>query len=179
MKLTDDAEHRYRKQQYLDAARPIEGVELVDLRRFHDDGGSMTELARLADGSIRGLAGFRLAQINYSTLTPGSVKAFHLHKAQTDVWYVPPEDRVLLVLADVRDGSPTAGSRMRLLLGDTRSALVKIPPGVAHGCRNVGAATARIVYFTDLLFSPDPQTTDEGRLPWDWLGPELWEASRE
>ncbi len=179
MKLSDDVQRLYRKQDYLGPAKPIEGVELVELRRFHDDGGSMTELARLAEGTIRGLAGFRLAQINYSTIEPGSIKAFHLHGVQTDVWYVPPEDRILLVLADVRDGSESVGARMRLVLGDTRSTLVRIPPGVAHGCRNVGRATARIVYFTDVLFSPDPQATDEGRLPWDWLGPEIWEMSRE
>ena len=125
------------------------------------------------------LAGFRLAQINYSTIEPGAIKAFHLHRVQTDVWYVPPEDRVLLVLADARDGAESEAQRMRLVLGDTRSALVRIPPGVAHGCRNIGRAPARIVYFTDVLFSADPQTTDEGRLAWDWLGAEIWETPKE
>lgn len=139
----------------------------------------MTELARLEDGVVGGLPGFRAAQINYSTVEPGVVKAFHVHRVQTDLWYVPPEDRVLLVLVDLRKGSPTEGARLRLLLGDTRSLLVRVPPGVAHGCRNVGRAPARIVYFTDLHFSPEPQTTDEGRLPWDLLGAEIWDPAKE
>ena len=179
MKLSDDAEARYRKQDYTSKRPSIDGVELVELRRFSDDAGSMTELGRLVDGRLRELKGFQVAQVSYSTLAPGAIKAFHVHHAQTDVWYVPPEDRILLVLVDVRKGSPTEGNRLRTMLGDGRSLLVRIPPGVAHGCRNLGTASGRVVYFTDLHFSPEPDKTDEGRLPWDYLGPEVWDPARE
>ncbi len=179
MKLSDGAEARYRKQDYTHREPPIQGVEVVELKRFSDDGGSMTEIARLVGGRFEGLDGFSVAQVNYSTLEPGATKAFHVHRTQTDVWYVPPEDRVLLVLADIRKGSPTEGGRMRILLGDVRSLLVLIPPGVAHGCRNLGRTAARILYLTDLHFSPEPDQTDEGRLPWDFLGPEVFEIARE
>jgi len=179
MKLSDAAEAKYRKQDYTQRRAPIQGVEIVELRRWHDDGGSMTELGRLVEGRLEGLGGFSLAQINYSTLEPGGIKAFHVHRIQTDVWFVPPDDRVLLVLADVRKGSLTEGGRMRIVLGDTRSLLVRIPPGVAHGCRNLGQSTARIVYFTDLPFSAEPETTDEGRLPWDFLGPDVFDLVRD
>ena len=54
------------------------------------------------------LCGLPLVDLVFSTLDPGIIKAFHLHKQQRDVWFVPPEDRVLLVLVDVRDDSPTA-----------------------------------------------------------------------
>lgn len=179
LKLTDGAEAAYRKQDYTSPKPSIEGVSIVELKRFGDDGGSMTELARLEDGRLLGMQGFSAAQINYSTLEPGAIKAFHLHRFQTDVWYVPAEDRVLLVLADLRQGSRTSGARLRIVLGDSRSLLVRIPPGVAHGCRNLGASTARIVYFTDRHFAPAPDETDEGRLPWDFLGADLWERTRE
>jgi dTDP-4-dehydrorhamnose 3,5-epimerase len=178
VKLTPDAEQEYRLQDYEPRA-PIEGVEVVTLRRFNDDTGSMLELGRLQDGELTGVAGFRPAQVNYSTLEPGAIKAFHLHRRQTDVWFVPEHDRVLLVLVDVRDGSPTAGESRRLMLGDGRSALVRIPPGVAHGCRNLGSAAARILYFVDRPFSSDPADCDEGRLPWDQFGAALWEPSRD
>ncbi len=179
MKLTDEAEGRFRKQDYTRAKPTIEGVRVVELRRFHDDGGSMTELGRLQGGRLDGVDGFTIAQINYSTLEPGAIKAFHVHRVQTDIWYVPPEDRMLFVLADVRKGSSTEAARMRLILGDARSLLVVVPPGVAHGCRNLGRVAARIVYFTDLQFSPEPDRTDEGRLPWDFLGADVWELTRE
>jgi dTDP-4-dehydrorhamnose 3,5-epimerase len=161
------------------AARPrIDGVEIVELTRFADDGGSMTELTRLVDGTPKALAGFTLRQINFSEIEPGAIKAFHLHARQTDVWYVPPSDRLLLILHDVRKGSATDGVTMRFMLGAGASRLVRIPAGVAHGVRNLGAATGRIVYFTDVHFSPDPVDCDEGRLPWDYLGAEAWDMTR-
>ncbi len=178
MKLTRQAEQLYRVQDY--GRQPaIEGVGIHDLERHADDAGSLTELARLEGGRVPALGDFVVAQVTYSTLEPGSIKAFHVHRRQTDVWFVPPADRVLLVLVDVREDSPTAGTRQRLVLGDGRSRLVRIPPGVAHGCRNLGPAPATIVYFTDVAFSPDPAKTDEGRLPWDFAGAEVWERPRE
>jgi dTDP-4-dehydrorhamnose 3,5-epimerase len=87
--------------------------------------------------------------------------------------------RVVLVLVDVRAGSPTEKIVTKLILGDGQSLLVRIPPGVAHGCRNVGSKTARIVYMTDVHFSPDPGETDEGRLPWDFVGADIWEPAKE
>lgn len=161
-------------QDYSGAKR-IAGVEIVDLQRFNDDGGSITELGRLTAGVHAQLPGFECRQINYSEMEPGAVKAFHMHHRQTDVWYVPPCDRLLLVLHDCRDGSPTEGQTMRFVLGDGRSRLVRIPPGVAHGARNIGRAPGRIIYMVDVQFSPDPADCDEGRLPWDYLGAEVWE----
>jgi dTDP-4-dehydrorhamnose 3,5-epimerase len=157
---------------------PIDGVQLVDLKRFNDDGGSITELGRLSAGAHAQLPGFVCKQVNYSEMTPGVVKAFHLHQRQTDVWYVPPCDRLLLVLHDCRAGSPTEGQTMRFVAGDGKDRLVRIPPGVAHGARNIGTATGRILYMVDVQFSTTPGECDEGRLPWDHLGAEIWEIVR-
>jgi dTDP-4-dehydrorhamnose 3,5-epimerase len=184
MELTPDAKRAFHFQSYGPApggrgdAPVIQGVEVVELKRHADDGGSMTELARLTGAEPQALAGFTLRQVNYSEIEPGVIKAFHLHARQTDVWYVPPSDRVLVVLIDVRKGSGTEGARHRLMLGSGSSRLLRIPPGVAHGARNLGRATARIVYFTDVHFSPEPATCDEGRLPWDYAGPDVWEPAR-
>jgi dTDP-4-dehydrorhamnose 3,5-epimerase len=111
-------------------------------------------------------------------MAPGTIKAYDLHARQTDLWYVPPSDRMLVVLLDVRQGSPTEGARMRLVLGDGTSRLLRIPPGVAHGVRNLAASAGRVVYLTDLQFSPEPASCDEGRLPWDFAGAEVWEVTR-
>ncbi|HBH04848.1 MAG TPA: dTDP-4-dehydrorhamnose 3,5-epimerase [Candidatus Rokubacteria bacterium] len=177
MELTPPAKRAFQLQSYGGAAS-IDGVALVGLTRHHDEGGSMTELARLTAGRAGALPGFEVRQVNYSELAPGAVKAFHLHVRQTDVWYVPPTDRMLVVLLDVRQGSPTEGARLRLVLGDGISRLLRIPPGVAHGVKNLGTATGRVLYFTDVHFSPEPSTCDEGRLPWDFAGAEIWEPTR-
>jgi dTDP-4-dehydrorhamnose 3,5-epimerase len=177
MEWSPQAKRVFEVQSY--APRPrIEGVEIVDLTRFADDGGSITELARLVDGTPKALPGFTLRQINFSEIEPGAIKAFHLHARQTDVWYVPPRDRLLLILHDVRKGSGSDGVTMRFMLGAGMSRFVRIPPGVAHGVRNLGAAAGHIIYFTDLHFSPDPSDCDEGRLPWDYLGAEAWDMTR-
>ena len=177
MEWSPQAKQAFQTQSY--APRPpIDGVEIVPLTRHHDDGGSMTELARLVDGTPKGLAGFTVRQINFSEVEPGAIKAFHLHARQTDVWFVPPSDRLLLILVDVRKGSRTEGASMRIMLGAGASRLVRIPPGVAHGARNLGEATGRIIYFTDVHFSPEPSECDEGRLPWDYLGADVWDVTR-
>jgi dTDP-4-dehydrorhamnose 3,5-epimerase len=176
--FNERAQERYLVQDYT-AKRRIEGVELVELKRFNDDGGSMTELGRLEGGLHRDLPGFTVRQVNFSTLDPLAIKAFHLHKRQTDVWYVPPTDKLLLVLADLRKGSPTEGTLMRMILGDGNSRLVRIPPGVAHGCRNLRPATpCQILYFVDVQFSTAADC-DEGRIPWDFFGADLWDVARE
>ena len=179
MKLDRDVQAIFRVQDY--GARPgIDGVQYTLLRRFNEQGGAMTELSRFPAGGVHdAFPPFRIAQLNYSVIEPGVMKAFHLHRRQTDIWFVPPEDRVLLVLVDVREGSPDVRTAMKLMLGDGNSVLVKIPPGVAHGCKNLGDRPARILYMTDVEFSPDPAATDEGRLPWDLIGPEIWEPAKD
>ena len=177
MELVPEAEARYAVQQYGESTK-IEGVELIDLKRHSDDGGALTELARLNSGEVEGLPGFKAAQVNYTEMDPGVIKAFHLHPHQTDVWFVPPDSKLLLVLADVRKHSASSGNRMRLIMGDGRSRLVRIPPGVAHGVRNLSRERGRIVYFVDHIFDANPETTQEGRLPWDFLGSEIWEVER-
>ena len=177
MDFSRDAKRAFHVQAY-GPPPVIEGVALVPLTRHTDDGGALTELARLTDGHAAGLDGFTVRQINFSELAPGAIKAFHLHVRQTDVWYVPPGDRMLIVLLDVRHGSTTEGACLRFVLGDGASRLLRIPPGVAHGVRNVGTQPGRVVYLTDLHFSPEPSTSDEGRLPWDFAGPEVWEVTR-
>ena len=177
MNLTPDAKRAFQVQSY-GSAPIIEDVRIVDLKRHTDDGGSMTELARLLDGHPEAFVDFTVRQINYSEVEPGAIKAYHLHQRQTDVWYVPPSDRMLLVLIDVRQGAKTEGTRMRFTLGGGASRLVRIPPGVAHGVRNLAPATGRIIYFTDVHFSPEPSTCDEGRLPWDYAGAEIWDVTR-
>lgn len=175
--FNDRASSSYGVQDY-GPRTEIEGVEIVRLRRFNDDGGSMTELGRLENGSHASVPGFQVRQVNYSVMEPLAIKAFHLHKRQTDVWFVPPSDKILLVLADVRAGSATEGLVRRLVLGDGNPFLVRIPPGVAHGAKNLRpAAPSTIVYFVDLHFSVGSDC-DEGRIPWDHFGAQVWEVER-
>lgn len=177
MKLTDDARSSLYIQDYLSKPK-IEGVEIIPLRRFNDEGGSLTELGRFTDGKLDNQS-FSLAQINYSELDPGMIKAFHIHERQTDIWFVPPGDKMLLILIDQRSDSESCGVKMRIILGDCKSQLVTIPAGVAHGCKNVSDRTARVIYFVNQKFAADAGVCDEKRLPWDYFGPEIWDTPKE
>ena len=159
IELSDAAKRAFALQHY-GPAREIDGVQVVELKRFTDDGGSFMELARLQQGMPAALPGFECRQVNYSEMDPGVIKAFHLHRRQTDVWFVPPDDKMLVVL------------------GDGQSRLLRIPPGVAHGVKNLAASRGRIIYFVDVQFSPDPDQTEEGRLPWDFAGADIWDVTR-
>src|SRR5256712_13236490 len=104
MEFTPQAKRAFHMQSY-EPGPSIDGDELVELKRFADDAGTLTELARLSDGRAAALAASALRQINYSQLSPRAIKAIHLHTRQTDIRYVPPGDRVLVVLDDVRHAS--------------------------------------------------------------------------
>ena len=177
MKLIEKAEKSYNIQDYA-KKKMIDGVKVLDLKRFTDDGGSFTEIARLQNSEIEGIPGFIVKQVNFSVIAPEVIKAFHLHKKQSDVWYIPPSDKILLYLADLREDSNTKNIGMRLVLGDGKSQLVLIPPGVAHGCKNISTSAAQIIYFNDYQFSTELAECDEGRLPWNFFGEKIWEIEK-
>src|SRR5713101_2763850 len=177
IELSDTAKRAFAQQTY-GPAPEIDGVQLVELKRVTDDGGSFMELARLQQGMPAALPGFECRQVNYSEMDPGVIKAFHLHRRQTDVWFVPPDDKMLVVLLDVRAHTKSHGAQRRIVLGDGQSRLLRIPPGVAHGVKNLAPSRGRIIYFVDVQFSPDPDQTEEGRLPWDFAGADIWNVAR-
>lgn len=151
----------------------IAGVEVTPLRLMTDDGGVFTELLRVdGQGNMQLKPELRLAQVNFSRVLPGAIKAFHLHLHQEDVWFVPPEDRLLLGMVDVREDSPTYQQRMRMILGGGHAKLVCIPRGVAHGVANLWNTPGQIIYFINDQFSLDQP--DELRLPWDLCGADFW-----
>ncbi|MBI4861955.1 MAG: dTDP-4-dehydrorhamnose 3,5-epimerase family protein [Candidatus Riflebacteria bacterium] len=161
-----------KRQDY--SRRPsIEGLRLVELRRFLEDGGSFCELMRLEKGLPEELADFEIAQINYSDLEPGAIKAWHLHFGQDDLWFVPPMHKLVAGLRDLRKRSPTCGNTVRMVLGDGKGQLLFIPRGVAHGVANLTVQRQILIYFVNRRFCPDDP--DEHRLDPFAFGPEIWQ----
>jgi dTDP-4-dehydrorhamnose 3,5-epimerase len=160
------------------ASQPaIEGVEIIPLRQMSDDGGDFMELVRLSpNGELQAKPGMHVTQVNFSRVLRGAIKAFHLHFSQEDVWFVPPTDRLIVGLVDVRKGSPTFEQRMRLILGAGQARMVYIPRGVAHGAANPWAEPAQLMYFVNQQFSLEKP--DERRLPWDLCGADFWSVTK-
>lgn len=155
----------------------IEGVQLLSLNHFVDDGGAFAEIARLdEEGNLQLLPHFKVRQTNYSVMLPGVIKAFHLHYNQEDVWFVMPYDRVLVGLFDAREKSPTYKTTMRFVMGAGKAQLLYLPRGVAHGLANVWQNPSTLVYFVNQHFNAD--CPDEHRLPWNILGDNFWEIHK-
>lgn len=151
---------------------PIEGVVLKELVTNPDERGFFREIIRVTDPFFS--EGF--GQWSHSLTHAGVIKAWHIHHKQVDWWYVPT-GVLKVVLHDLRTGSPTRGKTMELLLGEGQSPQVlRIPPGVAHGCKCL-SGPAHLFYATSRIYDP----SDEGRLAhddpgigYDWLkGPPI------
>jgi dTDP-4-dehydrorhamnose 3,5-epimerase len=132
----------------------IQGVVVKQLTTHADERGFFREIIRETDDFFD-----HFGQWSHSLMYPGSAKAWHIHRIQTDWWYAIGALKVALY--DMRDDSPTKGELMQFMMGDRDAACVKIPPGVAHGCRAL--ELTHLLYVTSSVYNPD----DEGRLPHD------------
>ncbi len=150
----------------------IAGVQFKDLVTHPDRRGFFREILRNTDDVMAD--GF--AQLSHSLMYNGVTKAWHWHRKQTDLWYVPIG--VLRVgLHDQRENSPTHGESMDFLMGENQPAqVVRIPPGVIHGCQTV-QGPAHLIYVTSHTYDPDDELRvahDDPAIGFDWLsGPPI------
>ncbi len=175
MKIGDQYKGKSSVQDY--SKKPtIDGVKLVELKRFMDCGGSFSEIIRANGGTPDGFDGFEIKQINYSQLTTGAIKAGHYHRNQDDLWFVPPTSKVLVGLKDLREDSSTYEVTMRFVMGNGKAALLFIPRGVLHGVANLWPNEADLIYMVNQNF--DPEAADEHRLPPEEFGEGFWEIQQ-
>lgn len=177
--LHSDYQSRLTKQDYLPKPQ-IEGVKIIDLPYFSDDGGAFCEIARiLIDAGIQEhFSDFKLRQINWSQIEPGLIKAGHLHKKQEDIWFVPPSDRVLVGLIDAREGSATVNVKMRFVLGAGKARLLYIPRGIIHGCANPYNRKMTVIYLVNQHWTDDQKESDEWRVDYQIFGKGFWEIAK-
>lgn len=139
----------------------IAGVRIHPYPVWPDDRGYFLEIARLGQGLTAAFPQ-QTTQVSAAVSYPGTIKAFHFHRHQTDCW-VPLEGMLQMVLVDLRTESPTFGVRNTLYVGTLRRWQLLVPPGVGHGYKVIGTDPATLVYVTDRFYDPE----DEGRIPYD------------
>lgn len=136
----------------------IEGVIFKELVTNSDERGYFREIIRSTDDFFS--EGF--GQWSHSLLFNGVIKAWHFHLVQTDWWYVV-SGTMRVGLCDMREKSETYKMCMDFLMGDCQpSKVVKIPPGVMHGCKTV-QGPVNLLYMTSHIYNPD----DEIRVPYN------------
>ena len=150
----------------------IEGVVVKDLVTHTDERGFFREIIRVTDDFFQ--EGF--GQLSVSIMYQGVIKAWHIHKTQLDWWYIG-NGVLKVVLCDRRKGSKTYGEIMELLMGDNqKSQVLRIPPGVAHGCKCL-SGPASLFYVTSSVYDKAEEGRikyDDQEIGYDWLkGPEI------
>ncbi len=179
MKLTSEAEKVLFRQSY-EKTSVVDGVRVVEIKRFTGEDGAFSEIVRIEDGLLvqpQDLVDlrFEVRQVNHGLVVPGTLKAWHLHGEQDEIWFVHPEARVIVGLLDVREGSKTERTAMRLSLGSGKAHLVYIPRGVAHGLANPYPEQATMTYLVNNWFNGE----DELRLPVNFgVEPDFWEIRK-
>lgn len=177
----DDIDEQIRAKVYTqDYSRPKEigGIKIIPLNNYPSEEGDFGEIIRLdSNGELEDISGFKLAQMNRTYLFPGTVKAWHLHLKQDEIWYLPPNQDLFVGLWDVRKNSSSNGTLMRLVMGGGKSELLFIPRGVAHGSANFTLVDANLFYLVNEKF--DPKNPDEMRIPWDAAGADFWKPERD
>ncbi len=139
----------------------IEGVQVNPFPVWPDDRGYFLEVLRCGLGPA-GSFPPASTQISCSLSYPGTIKAFHYHRIQADLW-VPAAGMLQIALVDLRAESPTFGRRNTIYAGSLRPWQILVPPGVGHGYKVVGVDPAVLVYVTSRFYNP----ADEGRLPYN------------
>lgn len=146
------------------AEQLIPGVQVFPYDLWPDDRGYFLEVARIGQA---GVAGFppESTQISAALSLPGTIKAFHIHRYQTDYWS-PASGMFQVALVDLRPDSPAFGRRNTFYVGALRPWQILIPPGVGHGYKVISQEPGMLVYVTNRTYNP----SDEGRIAYNEAG---------
>lgn len=144
----------------------IEGVKIKKVISHHDDRGFFAEMVKFGEETFH-----EIKQTSYAETNPGIIKAFHLH----DYWesWCVVKGKAKIVLADIRDGSPTKGKNEVLYVDEKDLTVIAIPPGVAHGYQVFGDKPMGIVYHAAEAYDPKNLTIksiphDSPEINFDW-----------
>lgn len=143
----------------------IEGVVVHPLRQIPDERGMVMHMLRSSDPHFVGFG-----EIYFSTVWPGAIKGWHLHKTMV-LNYAVPCGRIKLVLYDGREASRTRGELMELFIGEDAYALVQVPALVWNGFKGIGTGPALVANCASIPHDPDEivrKDPFDASIPYDW-----------
>jgi dTDP-4-dehydrorhamnose 3,5-epimerase len=143
----------------------IAGLVVTPLRRIPDERGAVFHMLRDDSPVFE-----RFGEIYFSTVYPGAIKGWHLHRKMT-LNYAVPFGMIKLVCYDDRPDSPTHGNVTELHIGDLNYCLVTIPPLIWNGFKGTATHPALVANCATVHHSPDEiERLDpfSERIPYDW-----------
>lgn len=146
----------------------IDGVIVSPLKEIRDQRGAVLHMLRADSPDFGGFG-----ECYFSELLPGAVKAWKLHRLQTQLIAVPV-GRIRLVIYDARAAASTQGTLLVLELGRPDSYFrVRIPPGLWYGFKCIGDAPALLANCVDLPHDPsesESRPINFPEIPYQWVG---------
>ncbi|MFA6524986.1 MAG: dTDP-4-dehydrorhamnose 3,5-epimerase family protein [Patescibacteria group bacterium] len=106
----------------------------------------------------------KYGQTTFTVAYKGTIKAFHYHEKQDDLWFVAT-GKAMIVLYDLRESSPTFGETQVISAGTDDYKLVVIPIGVAHGYKVLSDEPVLLFYHTTESYNAN--NPDEKRMPYN------------
>ncbi|EKE14096.1 MAG: nucleotide sugar epimerase [uncultured bacterium] len=154
----------------------INGVKIKKLQ-VHDDipdrdhskerPGFLIEVLRDDDNFLK-----KFGQTTFTVAYQGTIKAFHYHKNQDDLWFVAT-GKAMVVLYDQRKDSPTYKETQVIMAGKDDYKLILIPAGVVHGYKVLSEEPVLLFYHTTESYNakePDEERMDfdDSKIGFDW-----------
>jgi dTDP-4-dehydrorhamnose 3,5-epimerase len=127
----------------------IDGVKIVARKIIPDDRGKIMHILKSTDEQFT-----TFGEVYCSTVYPGVVKGWHLHKKMT-LNYVVLKGNIKFVLYDDRHESATYKQLQEIIIGENQYVIVTVPPNVWNGFKGLGTEEAFVVNFTNLPHDPD------------------------
>ncbi len=143
----------------------IKGVKIKRLAKIPDERGVIFHMLREDDELFE-----RFGEIYFSTIYPGVIKGWHLHKQMT-LNYAVISGMIKLVIYDSREDSPTRGNLTEIFLGEDNYLLVKIPPGLWNGFKGIGEKKAIVANCATMPHDPkeiERLSPFSEKIPYDW-----------
>lgn len=154
----------------------IYGVKIKELKVFKDkpdldqpgiEPGVFMEVLRDDDKMLK-----KFGQSNFTIACKGTIKAFHWHKFQDDLWFLA-SGKAAIVLYDQRKDSPTKGETQVIYGGTDDYKLVLIPVGVVHGYKVLSDEPCLLFYHVTRAYNretPDEERIDpfDEKINFDW-----------
>lgn len=127
----------------------IEGVQISSRRVIPDDRGRIMHIMKSSDVQFN-----TFGEVYCSTVYPGVVKGWHMHKKMT-LNYVVLKGNIKFVLYDDRTESKTYHEFQEIIIGDSQYVMVTVPPLVWNGFKGIGLEEAFVINFTDITHDPE------------------------
>lgn len=143
----------------------IDGVRVTPLPQICDERGKVMHMLR---SDAEAFAGF--GEIYFSTVFPGAIKGWHIHKRMT-LNYAVPQGRIKFVLYDDREDSGTRGELQEFFLGPDNYLLVTVPPLIWNGFKGIGTEVALVANCASIPHDPteiDRRDPFDRSIPYDW-----------